>query len=250
MKKEISKIVLDGEEFDITEDKETIKSSTKEFSKAEFRKEKGEKMKFFIVPPEAETEGTMYGFSNEEKFEEWLKEKDLLERYEKHKEVLKHVRKEKSKEEVEKIKQFQLKEVQVTTERYSKFLEKHNLKQDEFDKIKEVIEKQDPHFKPQKHSLYLYEHTLWWGRSIVLPGGTWYWDWIFLKCSPRAYGDLRWFGFDNIASSLSLCGSASAYLYNEPWYRGACLIVFWHIANLHWVSGACFGDTISSAIVY
>lgn len=245
MRKDILKIIVDEEEYSISEDKKHITSSKKKFTTEEFKEEIEKKIPFIAAPKEAETDGKIYAFSSEEKFEEWLKKKELYENYERHKELVKKLKKEKSPKEKEKIEMYQKKQVEEDTEKYKKFLEKNNLKHDQHEKIIEILEDQDSHFKKPLHSLYLFDGTWWTGAYIALAGGHQY----CYKRYSRAYPDLGYFGFDNRAESASLSCGSYAYCYTDKWYGGARFYVGCNLVNF-WFLFSYFGNSVSSAIVY
>ncbi len=245
MAKEISKMILDGEEYSISEDQKHITGPKKKYTQEDFKEEKGKKIPFLIAPPETAKDGIIYGFSDEEKMEKWLKEKNLFKEHEKHKELMKKIKKERSPEELEKIKQYQIKQVEKDTKKFTEILEKHNLKPEQIDELEKLSEDYDPHFKQKPRSLYLYDRVWWGGLYIKLRGGHQY-------CGKRysiAYPDLGYFGFDNKASSLKINCSSYGYIYTDKWYKGA-YFYFW--VNLHDLNfwGWGFGNSISSAIVY
>ena len=65
-------MILDGEEFSISEDGKVIKGKEKEYSEEDFHKEKGKNTPFLIAPREAARDGIGYGFSDEEKLSRGL----------------------------------------------------------------------------------------------------------------------------------------------------------------------------------
>ena len=245
MDKEISKIILDGEEYSISEDRKHITGPKKKYTQEDFKEEMGKKIPFLIAPRESAKDGIIYGFSNEEKMEKWLKEKNKFEEYEREKELDKKLKRERSPEEREKIKQYQIKFVEKDTKNFKKLLEKHNLKPEQIDELEKLSEDYDPHFKQKPRSLYLYGRVWYGGPYIKLRGGHQY-------CGKRykiAYPDLGYFGFDNKASSAKLnCGSY-ARLYTDKWYGGASLKIEWNWVDLNfWVWA--FGNSVSSAKVW
>lgn len=245
MEKRISKIILDGEEFSISEDGKQIKGKKKDYSEEDFHKEVGKNIPFLVAPQEAAKDGIVYGFSDEEKMEKWLKEKNLFEEHEKHKELMKKIKKERSPEELEKIEQYQTKQVKKDTENFKKFLEKHKLKQEQIQEMEDILKDYDPHFKQKPRSLYLYDYVWYRGTYIKLRGGHQY-------CGKRyaiAYPNLGLFNFDNKANSVKLNCRSYAYLYTDKWYGGARLLVTSNLVDLNffWVH---WRNSISSAIVY
>ena len=245
MKKDISKVIIDGEEYTLSEDKKRIKGPEKDYEAEEFKKEKGKDIPFFAAPKESETDGKIYAFTTEEKFEEWLKDRKLLDQYKKDKELAKKFTKEKTPEDLEKIKKQQVKKVEEATEKYKKFLDKHKLKPDQHDEIQKVLEKHDPHYERPIHSLHLYDYTWWGGATVTLPGGYVY---CYVRY-PKYYPYLSWFGFDNRAESAKLTCGSYAYVYTDPYYKGARFYIGCNLAIFgFWWS--YFGNSVSSAIVY
>lgn len=250
MEKEILKLVLDGEEYSISEDKKNIIGPSKEYTLDEFREEKLKNIIMFAALKEVVKDGTVLGFSDEDKLEKWLKEKDLYEEHKKNKEHLEKVlKKERSPEEWEKIKQSQVKQVEKATTRYNNFLKKHNLRPDQLKEIREKIEKEyDPFFPPKIHSLHLYDGFNYTGHHISLKGGYTYCG----KGYPRYYPDFRTFNFNDKASSLILDCRSKAYIYQHITWGGTRLWVDTNLPNLRWawwwIGG--FDNKISSAIVY
>ena len=245
MKKDISKVIIDGEEYTLSEDKKRIKGPEKDYEAEEFKKEKGKDIPFFAAPKESEQDGKIYAFTTEEKFEKWLKDRDLLDQYKKDKELDKKFAKEKTSEEFEKIKKHQIKEVEEATEKYKKFLEKHKLKPEQHDEIQKVLENHDPHFERPTHSLYLHDYRWWGGAAIALKGGYTY---CYARY-PKYYPNLGWFGFDNRAESASLSCGSYAWLYSDSYYGGSQFLVLCNLGffGFFW---NCFGNSASSAKVY
>lgn len=239
MKNEINKMILDGEEFLLSEDKKSFKGKEKTYKIDELKKERSSKFPFSIIPPEEISEGVIYTFSSEQKFEKWLKEKNLIGEYERFKKAKKRVQKERSSEEIEKIKAHQIKEAKENSEKFQEFLKKHNLKANEIEKIQESFEKEyDPEIGESGHTLYLYDQTWWRGDHIDLSG--------FLL-GGRVYQDFNWFNFDNKASSLSTWGSLFATVFEFPNLSGGQLLCWIALADLE-----CIGwdNKISSCIVF
>ena len=245
MDRKVSKMVLDGEEFSISEDGKHIKGKNRDYSEEDFHKEEGRKILFLVAPKEVAKDGVVYGFSDEEKMEKWLKEKDLLDKHKEHKELMKKIRRERSPEEREKIKEYQIKFVNKDTENFKKILKEHNLKPEQIQEVEDILKDYDPHFKQKPRSLYLYDYIWFGGAVIKLRGGHQY-------CGKRyalSYPDLGAFKFDNKANSLILnCGSY-AYLYTDKWYGGARLSVYGNLLDLNFF-WAHWRNSISSAIVY
>lgn len=245
-KKTISKIILDGEEHVLSGDKKHLKGPKKEYTVEEFRKAKGEKAKFLIVPPAEVAEGSVFSFTTKEKYESWLAKQNLLEAHKKDKEMDKWVRGKKSPAEDEEFIRQQNEKIKTATEKFETFLQKHNLKSDDIDKLQDKLIELGPDHN--QHSLYLYDGTWWTGRGIVIPGGRWWWFWVYPNCVPDL-SQIPWF-FDNIASSLATWGSDHARLYSEKWYGGIELTVYAAIGDLDVFFGIHFGNVISSVKVY
>lgn len=231
-------MILDGEEFSISEDRKQIKGKGKEYTIKDFQNEVGKKILFY----EAAEDGTVYGFSNEEKLEKWLKEKNLLDGYKKHKELMKKIKRKRSPEEDEKIKQYQIKQVEKDKANFKKILDKHNLKQDQVQEMENLLkEDYDPHFKQTHRSLYLYDYRWYQGSYIILRGGNQYCGTRYA----RSYPDLGSFNFDNKANSLKLSCNSHAYVYAGKNYEWPYLHIIWNIGDLsNWL------NSISSAVVY
>ncbi len=220
-------------------------STFSDYSEEDFQKEVGKKIPFLVASREAAKDGIVYGFSDEEKMEKWLKEKNLLEEHEKHKELMKKIKKERSPEDPEKIKQYQIKQVKKDTENFKKFLEKHNLKQEQIQEIEDILKDYDPHFKQKPRSLYLYDYVWYGGTVIKLRGGDQYCGKRYAISCP----DLGLFNFDNKTNSVKLnCGSY-AYLYTDKWYGGACLYIWCNLVDLNFF-WSFWRNSISSVIVY
>ncbi len=242
MKKEVSIIIIDGKEYTASKDKKYIEGKEKNYKIEEFQKEKGRKIPIMVAPPETTKEGVVYGFSDEQKFEKWLKENKLDDGYDRHKKILEKARRELSSEKREKIKEQQIKEVKETTEKFEKFLREHNLKPDEFEKIEKLLEDEhDPYSKEHSHTLYLYDATWWQGVFWGLPG-----DYFF----GRWYPDFRYFNCNDKASSLSTWFSRFANLYEHINYGGARLHAWVALADIHTIWGLWLGNRASSAVVF
>ncbi|UCC20831.1 MAG: hypothetical protein JSV62_06005 [Promethearchaeota archaeon] len=239
MKKEFNKIILDGEEYTLSDDKTSIRGKDKTYKVDEFKKERIDKFPFSIIPPEKISEGIVYSFSNEQKFEKWLKENNLIGEYEKIKKIRKKAKKERSSEEIEKIKKQQMKEIKEATEKFQNFLKKHNLKSNEIEKIQELLEDEyDPELGTPGHTLYLFDQPWWAGRAIALPG-----NWF----GGRQYRDLSLFDFNDITSSFSTWGSWHITLYCDKDLLGA-----FHWSWVAYADLAPFGfdNVASSCIVF
>lgn len=256
MVKNILKFVIDGEDYSISEDRKNITSQKKKYTFEDFGEEKGGTISFIIVPREAAEDGTAYGFSTEEKLEKWLKATNRFDEYKREKEMEKRLKKERTPEMLEKIKQSQIKEVKKTTEKYENFLKQHNLKPEETKKRREILEDYDPFSKFKSHSLYLWDNTFFpffrfpW-LFIVLPGGHSYCG----KRYYRDYPDLGIFkdqngkGFDNRASSLIVdCGSYGT-LYTDKDLKGAWMRFYTNVWTLDFATYS-FNNSFSSARVY
>lgn len=177
--------------------------------------------------------------------ENWLKERNLFKEHEKHKELVKRIKRKRSPEEFEKIKQYQIKLVKKDTDEFMKFLEKHNLKQDQIQEIEDILKDYDPHFKQRPRSCYLYDY-IWYGGSVLkLRSGYQY-------CGTRyamAYPDLGVFNFDNKANSVKFNCNSYAYLYAGKNYEKPYLKLSGNLVDLNW-TGSYWRNSISSAIVY
>lgn len=242
MKRDISKLIFDGVEHSITEDKKHVIGPKKKYTMDEFREEKGKKIPILVAPPETVSEGAIFGFSNEQKMEEWLIKENLYEDYKRQKKIIERAKREirkKTPEELKELEKKQLKESQKATEKFENFLKKHNLKPNEIDKIEEILEELDPHDEHPIHSLYLFEHT-WWGGNGKILGGNWW------RGNPHSSLGT----FDNKTSSISKWFSHKAIVYSEEKYGGLSLHVYTHLADLNWVWGTNWNDQISSAIVF
>lgn len=207
----------------------------------------GEKVRFVIVPFEAAKDGIAYGFSKEEKLEKWLKATKRFDKYKEEKELEKRLEKKRTPEEYEEIKQYQIRLVKKNTEKYKNFLEKHNLKPEETEKRKAILEDHNPYFKFKSHSVHLFDGIFFmlpW-KNITLKGGHSY-------CGKRYYldyPDLGIFNFDNKAESLIVdCGSYGT-LFTDVNLRGAWCKFYTHIPNLDWLNYG-FRNSISSVRVY
>jgi len=195
MKEEISKIIIDGEEYSVPEDKKHIEGKAKKYTIDEFREEKANKIPIFVAPPKTVSEGVVFGFSNEKSHEKWLKENNLYEDYELQKKILEKVKHKISSEGYEKIKKHQIEEVKEATTKFEEFLKKHSLKFDEIEKIQKLL-RDDPYFGKHTHSIYLYRDIWFQGWGVVLPGKIYPWEF----CG-RFYNDFRDYGFNDKTSS-------------------------------------------------
>lgn len=243
MKKEISTMLIDGKEYRASKDKKYIEGKEKNFKIEEFRKEKGEKVPIVAVPPETTKDGVVYGFSDEKKFENWLKENRLDKGYDRYKKILERAKVELPSEKMEKIKKHQIKVVKEATERFNKFLEKNNLKSEEIEKIEKVlVDEHDPYSMELWHnSAYLYDHTWWQGVMWKLPGN---WDFGLW------YPDLSYFGCNDKASSISTWFSQFVNLFSDTWYRGNAVHVWIALSDLDTWWGNWLGNRASSAAVF
>lgn len=235
-------MMLDGEEYILSDDKKSFKGKDKTYKVDDFKKEGLKKYPFSIIPPKEISEGIVYSFSNEQKYEQWLKEKNLSYIYEKIKKIKKKVQREKSPEDLEKIKKQQIKKVKEASEKFQKFLKKHNLKEGEIERIYELLEEEyDPELEEPGHSLQLFDKT-WYGwtqpsKVLVLPGS---WEGV-------AYRDLGYYDFDNMTSSLSTWGSWRATVFSEKNLQGAMFSFIWAHPELHPIG---WDNIISSCIVF
>lgn len=265
MIKGITKIVVDGEEYSISEDRKDFKGAHRKYTFKEFKEEKGKKVPFIIVPREAAEDGTAYVFSNEEKLEKWLKHTNQFELYEEHKKWVERLKKKGPDEDPKRIKETQKIEIENATEKYLNFLKEHKLKPEDTKKKREILEDYDPFFKFEGHSLYLFDGINFEPPVAVFPGGHRYCGVRY----PRFYPDLG--SFENKASSLIFDCLSKAYLYTEPYYKldannkwvigddgkpmlnldwpGAWELFLINIPNLDFAKHG-FGNSVSSALVY
>lgn len=239
MVKNVAKLVINGEEYSISEDYKYIIGSKKKYTVEEFQEDnKGIKNLVTL------REGTVVGFFEEKEFDKWLLKKNLHEEYNKHKKSLKKVLETKrTPVEWEKINQHQIKEEKKATTRFKSFLKKHNLEADQHELIQEKIKEDwDPYLPPKLNTLYLYEHWFYGGRVLSLVGGYTYCGMNF----PKYYPNLGVFNFNNIASSWQTTCGSTALIYE--------LINFGGLEN--WIFGPYapviffLNDNVSSAIVY
>ena len=236
------KMMLDGEEYILSDDKKIFKGKDKTYKVDEFRKEGSKNYPFSIIPPKEVSEGIVYSFSNEQKYEQWLKEKNLSYISEKIKKIQKKMQKERSPEDLEKIKKQQIKEVKKASAKFHQFLKKHNLKENEIEKIHELLEEEyDPELGEPGNSLYLFDKT-WYGwtdpsKTLVLPG----------LLTGRIYRDLEDYDFNNMASSLSTWGSWFVIVFDGDELKGRQFTFLWAHPELHPIG---WDNCISSCIVF
>ncbi len=253
MVKDISKFIIDGEEYSISEDRKQYIGPKKKFTAEDFRKEKGGKIQVIYVPREAAEDGTAFGFSDEEKLEKWLKDTNRFDEYQKMKELEKKLKRKRTPEEDEEIKQYQMKEVKRANQKYKKFLERHNLKPGELKKRREILEDHDPHFKFKSHSLYLFDGVMYMPPwvFVVLPGGHSYCGIRYSRAYPNLgyCKDIFGKGFDNRASSLIIDCASYGKLFTDINYGGAWMYFATHVPTLDFATHS-FNNSFSSAIVY
>ena len=245
MQKEFSMLVLDGEKFELSEDKKHLKGKEKKYTLDDFKKEKKDKFRFLEVPPERVGAGAIYGFSNESKYGKWLKDNKLDKSYEREKRMTEKVRKKLSTlttEELEGIKQKQMKEVNVITEKYEKFLKKHNIKFGDTKKIEELMEEEYDPFVGGSHTIWLADGFDYLGAGYGFAGDWW---------AGRYYPDLTLFKMDNKTSSayFAISGPCSfAILFDGKNFTGAKFRIWTSLPNLDfWWN---FNNKTSSLIVY
>lgn len=239
MKKKVSIIIIDGEEYSISEDRKNIKGKEKKYTIDEFREEKAKKIPIFVAPPKTVREGVVFGFSKKEDHEKWLKENGLYEDHELQKKILEKVKHKLSSEGYEKFKKHQIEEVKEATTKFEEFMKKHNLKSDEIEKIQKLL-RDDPYFGKHTNSIYLY-HDIWFQRwGIVLPGKTYAWEF----CG-RFYNDFRDFGFNDKASSY--WQTDKAILFEHINFEGAQF--YCHQDYIGDLRAYGWNDKVSSALV-
>lgn len=237
-------LILDGDKFEISEDKKHITGKGKKYTKDDFQKEKKDKFLFLEAPPERIGTGVVYGFSDESKYEKWLKDNNLDKTYEREKRMLEKVRRKLSTlstEEIEGIKQKQIKNVKATTEKYEKFLKKHNLKPGDTEKIEERLEEEYDPFVGGSHTISLWDLPSYLGAGYAFVGDWW---------AGKYYPDLSYMNFDNKASSVRFYTSGPcsfAILFAGKNFTGAKLRVWFNLYSLFWVF---FENRASSLIVY
>lgn len=239
-------IIIDGEKYTISKDKKHITGPKTDLTTEEFREQKGKKIPFLVAPPETVKKGAVYGFSDEAKLVGWFKEVNLYDTYKKDKEMDKYLKQFKTDDEREKFAQQQIKKIQIATEKHEKLLKKYNLKSNDFDKIQEKKLELGP--EDDQHSLYLYDYTWFNGRGIIIPGGRWWWFWIYPYEVPKLSSP-TW-NFDKLAESLSKWGSDHARVYSGEKYTGVQLYIWTHIADLDCYFGIYFRNKIRSCKVY
>ncbi|MFX1297874.1 MAG: hypothetical protein ACFFD2_23885 [Promethearchaeota archaeon] len=243
IKKDITSIILDGNEYKVSKDKKYIEGIEKNYKIDEFRKEKGKKIPFVVISEDANKEGVVYGFSDEKNYEQWLKENKLDEGYERHKKILENAKRKMSPKKLEKIKEHQVNMVNMATEKFNKFLKKNNLKSDELEKInKLLIEDYNPYYREysQNHA-FLYDSTWWQGVGWVFPG-----DWNL----GIWYPDLSWFGCNDRASSISTWFSSHVTLFDGIKWTGTRVDIKIAVADLDTIWGNWLGNRVSSIQVY
>ncbi len=227
-------IRIDNINYEIDLKTKEVKGPDKKYNEKEF-KDKLEKVPFFVLGPDAESDKTLHAFTNEAKLEKWLEKKNLIEDYKKNKEFNKRAMKKLSKGDEEEIKKHQIKMVEDSTEVFRKMLKENNIEQNEVEKIKKLFEEQDPNYGPILRCLVIYEHTWYRGSYKFLYSRT-------------SYPNFGWYGFNDKISSI-LCIFHNATFYEHTKYGGRQLWLFTSRPNLTWWP-YWFNDIISSAIVH
>jgi hypothetical protein len=253
MVKDISKLIIDGKDYSISKDRKLYTGPTKKYTSEEYREEMGGQIQIIFVPSEAAKDGIAYGFSNEEKLEKWLKATNRFDEYKKNRQLEKRLEKMSTPEHYKEVREDQIKLVKKTTEKYMEFLKQHNLKPDDFERRREILQEHNPYYKFRDHSLYLFDlpnfQAPW--KLIGLRGGDsycnehYYIDYPNLGDHKDQYGE----GFDNRASALATdCGSYGV-LFTDINLEGAHMFFNTYILNLDFVTYS-FDNSISSARVY
>jgi len=244
LEKEISILILDGDKFEISEDKKFITGKGKKYSKDDFQKEMKDKFLFLEAPPERIGTPAVYGFSTESKYEKWLKDNKLDETYGHEKRMLEKVKKKLSTlttEEIEGIKQKQIKNVKATTEKYEKFLKKHNLKRDDIKKIEELMEEEYDPFVGGSHTVWLFDGFNYLGAGYGFAGDLW---------GGLYYHDLRAFNMNNKTSSVMFTTSgpcSCAILFDGYNFTGRRFRIWSNLPILIWW---LFDNITSSLVVF
>ena len=236
MKKEGTTLFILDEEEDYLLDveKKEVKGPKKIYTKDEF-KEKSKDIPIFVVPPEGHAKKAIYGFTNESKLEKWLEKEKLTDKYNKYKKIRKKTKKDLTSDEELKIKEHQTTLVTDANEKLKKEMERNNIKPDELERIKELLDDYDPLYGPAAQCLIIYEHPWFQGRWLyLLPG--------------LVYPNLGWFGFNDIISSIINIGHFAIF-YEHPWFQGRQFHCWATFNDFVWAWWLFFNDTFSSVIV-
>lgn len=238
-------LILDGDKFEISKDKKYVTGKGKKYSLEDFEKEKKDKFLFFEAPPERIGTDAVYGFSTESKYEKWLKDNKLDKTYEREKRMLEKVRRKLTTltaEEIEEIKQKQVKNVKATTEKYEKFLKKHNLKFGDAKKVEELLEEEYDPFVGGSHTIWLADKPWYLGVGYGFLGN--WWGGIY-------YPDLSLLDIDmdNKASSAAFATSGGecsfAILFVDKNFKGSRLRISQNLPWLYW-----WDNKASSLVVF